>query len=83
MYERFWGNFLHFSHTADDISSCILEQLFALKLGTNPKKCTCHRYDGVSVMSGKMNEVQNIIRDKYPYAYFVHCYEHEFNLIVA
>jgi hypothetical protein len=52
MYERFWGYFLHFSHTADDISSCILEQLFALKLGTNPKKCTCHRYDGVSVMEG-------------------------------
>jgi hypothetical protein len=62
MYDRFWGYFLHFSRTADDISSCILEQLSALKLGINPKKITCQSYDGASVMSGKINGVQKIIR---------------------
>jgi hypothetical protein len=83
IYERFWGYFLLLSHTADGISSCILEQLSALKLDSYPKKLIGQSYDCASVMSGKIKGVQKIIRDKYPYAYFVHCYAHQFNLIVS
>jgi hypothetical protein len=83
IYKRFWGYFLPLSHTVDGISSCILEQLSTLKLDSDPKKLIGQSYDGASVMSGKMKGVQKIIRDKYPYAYFVHCYAHQFNLIVS
>ena len=34
------------------------------------------RFDGASVMSGKLSGVQKRIRDKAPSAYYVHCYGH-------
>lgn len=39
-------------------------------------------YDGASVMAGGKNGVQNIIKQIYPSALFVHCYAHQLNLVL-
>ncbi|KAE9522565.1 hypothetical protein AGLY_017035, partial [Aphis glycines] len=39
-------------------------------------------YDGANVMSGKFNELQNKIKNQYPYAIYTHCMAHKMNLIV-
>ena len=39
-------------------------------------------YDGANVMSGTRGGVQTKIKQKYKYAYFVHCYAHQLNLIM-
>jgi len=51
-------------------------------LQNNPNKLIAQSYDGASVMSGRINGVQAIIRRQYPYAYFLHCYAHQLNLVV-
>ena len=40
-------------------------------------------YDGASVMSGHLNGVQALIRQEYPFAYFVHCAAHRLNLVLC
>jgi hypothetical protein len=39
-------------------------------------KIVSQTYDGASVMAGGKNCVQNIIRQIYPSALFIHCYAH-------
>lgn len=39
-------------------------------------------FDGASVMSGVISGVQKRIRDKAPFAYYVHCYGHRLNLVL-
>lgn len=80
IYERFWGYIRPQGHNAENISDAILKELDSL--GVPPTKLIAQSYDGASVMSGTTGGVQAIIRQKYPYAYFIHCYAHQFNLIL-
>ena len=79
-FERFWGFFLPEGHCANKISNTILNELDSLGINTN--KLIAQSYDGASVMSGATGGVQAIVKQKYPHAYFVHCYAHQFNLIL-
>ncbi|KAJ1265531.1 hypothetical protein BS78_08G082600 [Paspalum vaginatum] len=40
-------------------------------------------YDGASNMRGEFNGVQKLIRDENPYAFFVHCFAHQLQLVVV
>lgn len=79
--ERFWKFVLPDGHNSASLATCILNELDSL-LHANPNKLIAQSYDGAAVMSGSINGVQKKIRDKYPYANFVHCYAHQANLIL-
>jgi hypothetical protein len=40
-------------------------------------------YDEASNMRGEFNGVQKLIRDENPYAYYVHCFAHQLQLVVV
>lgn len=80
VYERFWGLKKPLGYTADKLSEAILDELAELNIP--PEKLVAQTYDGAAVMSGKHNSVQTKIREKYPNAYFLHCYSHQFNLLI-
>jgi hypothetical protein len=44
--------------------------------------CRGQGYDGASTMSGAYGGVQKFIQDKQPLAVYVHCAEHNLNLVV-
>ena len=46
-------------------------------------KLIMQTYDGASVMSGHLNGVRALIRQEYPFAYFVHCAAHRLNLVLC
>ncbi|XP_045508255.1 zinc finger MYM-type protein 1-like [Colias croceus] len=80
IYERFIKYLQPKGHTADILAAEILNELDSLNIDKNKLIGQC--YDGASVMSGNSNGVQKIVRDMYPYAYYVHCYAHQLNLIL-
>jgi hypothetical protein len=41
------------------------------------------RYDGASNMRGEFNGLQKLIRDENPYAFYVHCFADQLQLIVV
>ena len=80
--ERFWQFINPPGHNAASISQCIIQSL--LESGVNKDKIISQSYDGANVMtSGKHGGVQTIIKEQYKYAYFVHCYAHQLNFIIA
>ena len=40
-------------------------------------------YDGASVMSGHISDVQTLVRADYPFAYFFHCAAHRLTLVLC
>jgi hypothetical protein len=40
-------------------------------------------YDGVSNMRGEFNGVHKLIHDENPYAFYVHCFAHQLQLVVV
>ena len=40
-------------------------------------------YDGASNMRGEFNGMQKLIRDENPYAFYVHCFAHQLQLVVV
>ena len=79
--ERFWGFFNPSDHTAVGLSECIKNILTQITSDTS--KLICQSYDGANVMSGRFAGVQNLIQRDYKYAFFVHCYVHQLNLILS
>ncbi|GAB1605227.1 hypothetical protein Ahia01_000804500 [Argonauta hians] len=45
-------------------------------------KLVAQCYDGAAVMSGNKGGVRTLVLNRYPNAYYVHCYSHQLNLIV-
>lgn len=80
--ERFWKFLLPSGHNYQSLSDSMLNEIVPL-IGNEPNKLIAQSYDGASVMSGSLNGVQKIIKDKYPFANFVHCYAHQANLIMT
>ncbi|XP_066940930.1 zinc finger MYM-type protein 1-like [Macrobrachium rosenbergii] len=66
---------------AASITDIILKSLD--KLGLDYKSSLVGLgFDGASVMSGGISGVQKRIRDKAPFAYYIHCYGHRLNLVL-
>jgi hypothetical protein len=40
-------------------------------------------YDGASNMRGEFNGLQKLIHDENPYAFYVHCFAHQLQLVVV
>lgn len=51
-------------------------------LNRTPKICA-QFYDGAAVISGTVSGVQTRFTEKYPEVIHVHCYVHEFNLVLC
>ena len=51
--------------------------------GITNNKLIMQTYDGASVMSGHIGGVQTLMRQQYPFAYFVHCAAHRLNLVLS
>ena len=51
--------------------------------GITNNKLIMQKYDGASVMSGHIGGVQTLMRQQYPFAYFVHCAAHRLNLVLS
>ena len=55
------------------LADVILQELQHFNLG---RRLIAQAYDGATVMSGCHRGVQTIVREIYPYAYYVHCASH-------
>lgn len=80
VYERFLKFLQPKGFTAEVIAAEILKELDSMQIDKN--KLIGQSYDGAAVMSGSINGVQKIVRNTYPYAFYVHCYAHQLNLIL-
>ncbi|CAH2014231.1 unnamed protein product [Acanthoscelides obtectus] len=79
--ERFWNFVTPPDHDAESLSECVKTNL--IQVLDKPEKLIAQSYDGASVMSGRHRRVQALFQRDYIYAYFVHCYAHQLNLILS
>ena len=83
-----WGcfrRFLAIKHISDCTSAGIEEALVDM-LGYHGLPISRLRgqgYDGASNMRGEFNGLQKLIRDESPYAFYVHCFAHQLQLVVV
>ncbi|XP_039800956.1 zinc finger MYM-type protein 1-like [Panicum virgatum] len=77
--------FLGLKHTEKCTSVALKEALLSMisshKLSIS--KLRGQGYDGASNMRGEFNGVQKLIRDENPYAFYVHCFAHQLQLVVV
>lgn len=64
--------------TGSCIASSIMDCLE--RHGISIKDCRAQTYDGANNMSGKVNGVQALVKEKQPLALFTHCASHRLNL---
>lgn len=82
--ERFWTYLNPVNVNAESLTQDILHVLNVILPDTKlTKKLIAQSYDGAAVMSGRHTGVQARIKEKFPYAHFVHCYAHQLNLIMS
>jgi len=79
--ERFWGFFNPTKHDAKSLSEGIIFNLE--KVLETPEMLISQSYDGANAMSGCLNGVQEIIKNNYKNAHFIHCYAHQLNLFLS
>ena len=79
--ERFWGIFNPTNEKAETLCNLLDEELKKI-IKTEVNKLIAQCYDGANNMSGCHNGLQTKIKALYKYAYFVHCYAHQLNLIL-
>ncbi|KAL4085263.1 hypothetical protein QTP88_027122 [Uroleucon formosanum] len=78
--ERFIGFFdVSKDKTVSGLATVINAEIIKWEIGN---KIVSQTYDGASVMAGGKNGVQNLIRQIYPNALFIHCYAHQLNLVL-
>lgn len=80
--ERFWSYVIPEKCDAETLSKTILSIIDPL-IQNSPNKLIAQSYDGAAVMSGQHAGVQALIKKKYPFAHYVHCYAHQLNLIMS
>lgn len=80
LFERFWNFCRPEGYTAEVLAGVIMNELDDLNIPIN--KLIAQSYDGAAVMSGKTSGVQSRIKAKYTTAFYIHCYAHQFNLIL-
>jgi hypothetical protein len=77
--------FLALKHVKDTTSDALKQALFGL-LDKNNLSITRLRgqgYDGASNMRGDFNGLQKRILDGNPYAFYIHCFAHQLQLVVV
>jgi hypothetical protein len=79
--ERFLG-IKHVPNTTSPALKKALLEVFA-KHGLLVARLWGQGYDGASNMRGEFNGLQKLIRDENPYAFYVHCFAHQLQLIVV
>lgn len=79
--ERFWTFKNPCGHDAQALATCVKDALE--EVVSDKTKVISQSYDGANVMSGAHSGVQEIVKQIYPYAHYVHCYAHKLNLIMA
>ena len=69
---------------SDDRRASVIAQyvLGILQKFNSVEKLVAQTYDGASVMSSELNEVQAKIKEDVPKAMFLHCYAHKLNLVL-
>lgn len=82
VHERFVKFVNPLGTTASHLTDVILHELENVDIHKFPEKLIAQTYDGASTMSGKLGGVQKKIKEHYPAANFIHCYAHQFNLIL-
>ncbi|XP_076259361.1 zinc finger MYM-type protein 1-like [Rhynchophorus ferrugineus] len=80
--ERFWNYLNSEKCDAETLSNTILSVIDPL-IQHSPTKLIAQSYDGAAVISDQHAGVQALIKKKYPFAYYVHCYAHPLNLIIS
>ncbi|XP_072384441.1 zinc finger MYM-type protein 1-like [Diabrotica undecimpunctata] len=80
--ERFWTYLVPSKLNADTLSKNIFSVLDPILENSN-NTLIAQSYDGEAVMCGQHAGVQARIKEKYPFAHFVHCYAHQLNLIMS
>ncbi|VVC30074.1 Ribonuclease H-like domain,HAT, C-terminal dimerisation domain,Domain of unknown function DUF4371 [Cinara cedri] len=79
--EHFWGYLNPKGHNVESLTQTILKEINPI-LEKTPSKLIAQSYDGVVVMSDQNTRVNTRVKEKYPFANFVHCYAHQLNLIM-
>lgn len=75
--------FIGFINCSESLYLCEYILKYLKDCGLNPNaKLVAQSYDGASVMSGRFNGVQALIKCKFPYAIYTHCMAHRVNLVV-
>jgi hypothetical protein len=67
--------------TSDSLKKALVEMLS--DHGLVVAKLRGQGYDGASNMRGEFNGLQKLIRDKNPYAFYIHCFAHQLQLVVV
>lgn len=77
--------FLGIKHVKDTTSEALKRALVeALSdYGLVIAKLRGQGYDGASNMRGEFNGLQKLIRDENPYAFYIHCFAHQLQLVVV
>ena len=77
--QRFLGFQRVYDRSAKGIAAIIFKTCEDLNIN---EKIISQTYDGASVMSGKYNGVQELVKAKYPKAHYIHCFAHRLNLVI-
>ncbi|CAN6330735.1 unnamed protein product [Urochloa humidicola] len=77
--------FLGLKHVADTTSNALKKALVQMlaKYGLPIARLRGQGYDGASNMRGQFNGLQKKIRDENPYAFYVHCFAHQLQLVIV
>ena len=81
LVERFLG-IQHVPNTSSAALKKALLEVFR-KHGLLIARLRGQGYDGASNMRGEFNGLKKLIRDENPYAFYVHCFAHQLQLIVV
>ncbi|KAG6935835.1 zinc finger MYM-type containing 1, partial [Chelydra serpentina] len=79
--ERAQGCFHMENLNAESVSKMIIEKLQHLKLDINYIFAQC--YDGASVLSGHLKDIQARIQERITHAIYGKCCPHRLNLVIA
>ena len=77
--------FLGLKHVEDTTSNALKKSLLEMlaKYGLSVARLRGQGYDGASNMRGEFNGLQKQIRDENPYAFYVHCFAHQLQLVIV
>lgn len=77
--------FLGLKHVEDTTSSALKKALTEMLAdhGLPIARLRGQGYDGASNMRGEFNGLQKQIRDENPYAFYVHCFAHQLQLVIV
>ena len=77
--------FLGLKHVEDTTSNALKKSLLEMlaKYGLSVARLRGQGYDGASNMRGEFNGLQKQIHDENPYAFYVHCFAHQLQLVIV